>query len=240
MAGLLRARRQPPPAAHRPRGAAPVPSRSAPHALARAGSSAPGLHALNTTVPFMMIAARDARIAGLRLAFVCCAREFHGMAAARQATRVQNDACAHQSRRSPLPDRRHGVVSGVAPAGLCPGPCGRWHEAGDRQSRAPTTFGATNRHLNSTAVAMITYDASAVRDWLQPVRYSAYPRNLDTQLEQFGHEKDGSFADEGEVHLRTGCPIPSRDHIKLAMISGQGRGRQEIVDGYGGAGIIEW
>ena len=40
---------------------------------------------------------------------------------------------------------------------------------------------------------MITYDASAVRDWLQPVHYSPYPRNLDTQLEQFGHEKDGSL-----------------------------------------------
>ena len=117
---------------------------------------------------------------------------------------------------------------------------GRWRRAGDEQNRVPTTVGMSNRHFGSAAVAMITYDAGAVRDWLQPVRYSPYPRNLDTQLEQFGHEKDGSFADEGEVHLHTGCPIPSRDHIKIAMIATQGRGRQEIVGRYGGAGIIEW
>ena len=117
---------------------------------------------------------------------------------------------------------------------------GRWRRAGDGQNRVPTTVGTTNRYVGRTAVAMITYGASAVRDWIQPVRYSPYPRNLDTQLEQFGHEKDGFFADEGEVHLHTGCPIPSRDHIKIAMITDQGRGRQEIVERYGGAGIIEW
>ena len=117
---------------------------------------------------------------------------------------------------------------------------GRWRRAGDGQNRVPTTVGTTNRHFGSAAVAMITYDAGAVRGWIQPVRYSPYPRNLDTHLEQFGHEKDGSFADEGEVHLHTGCPIPSRDHIKIAMIATQGRGRQEIVGRYGGAGIIEW
>ena len=116
---------------------------------------------------------------------------------------------------------------------------GRWRRAGDGQNRVPTTVGTTNRYMGRTAVAMITYDASAVRDWIQPVRYSPYPRNLDTQLEQFGHEKDGSFANEGEVHLHTGCPIPSRDHINIAVITDQGRGRQEIVERYGGTGIIE-
>ena len=117
---------------------------------------------------------------------------------------------------------------------------GRWRMPGNEQSRVPTTVGESNRYVGDRAVAKMTYDASVIRRWIQPVRYSPYPRNLDTELEQFGHEKDGTFAEEGEVHLHTGCPIPLRDHIKIGIMSAQGRGRQEIVDRYGGAGVIEW
>lgn len=117
---------------------------------------------------------------------------------------------------------------------------GRWRMPGNEQNRVPTTVGESNRYVDDGAVAKVTYDASAIRGWIQPVRYSPYPRNLVTELEQFGHEKDGAFAEEGEVHLHTGCPIPSRDHIKIGIMSAQGRGRQEIVDRYGGAGVIEW
>ena len=68
----------------------------------------------------------------------------------------------------------------------------------------PTTVGTSNRHLGSAAVAMIAYDAGAVRDRLRPVRCSPYLRNLVTRLEQFGHEEDWTFADECEIRIHTG------------------------------------
>lgn len=101
---------------------------------------------------------------------------------------------------------------------------GRWRRIDDGQDRVPTTVGTTNRYLGSAAVAKASYDADVVRDWIQPVRHSPYPRNLATDLEQFGHEKDGHFAAGGEVHLHVRCPIPAREYVKTAILPPPGAG----------------
>ena len=117
---------------------------------------------------------------------------------------------------------------------------GHWRRANDRQDRVPMTVGMSNQYLDKMAVAKITYLTGALRGWMQPVRYSPYPRNMDTGREAFGHEKDGVFAAEGEVHVHVGCPIPPRDHIKIGIVSLQGQERAEIVEQYGCVGDIEW
>lgn len=116
---------------------------------------------------------------------------------------------------------------------------GRWRKEGNVQDRVPTTVGASNFLLEGTEVAKITYDVSALRGWIQPVRYSPYPRKQRSTLERFGDEKDGHFAGEGEVHVHVGCPIPARKYIKIELLSPSSRGRQDVIDQYGDVGIVQ-
>lgn len=116
---------------------------------------------------------------------------------------------------------------------------GRWRRKGDEQDRVPTTVGTTNRYLATEPVARITYDVRAVREWMQPVRYSPYPRKQDALYERFGDEKDGRFAGRGEVHIYTKCPIPAPIYIKIRLLPACNRGRQYVIDRYGGVGDVE-
>ena len=115
---------------------------------------------------------------------------------------------------------------------------GRWRREGDAQDRVPATVGESNRLLRKRAVAMVTYSAGALAGWTQPVRYSPYPRNPDAGRERFGAEKGGQLAGEGEVHVHAGCPIPARDHIKIAPLPRCPLGRQEVVELYGDVGVV--
>ena len=115
---------------------------------------------------------------------------------------------------------------------------GQWRKKGDKQDRVPMTVGASNL-LATEPVARITYDMRAVRVWMHPVRYSPYPRRQDTIHERFGDEKDGRFAGEGEVHVHTRCPIPAPIHIKIRLLPACNRGRQDVIDRYGGVGDVE-
>lgn len=92
---------------------------------------------------------------------------------------------------------------------------GRWRKAGDSQDRVSTTVGESNPSLDADAAAQITYDARSLRGWIQPVRYSPYPRMQMSPEERFGPEKDATYAGEGEVHLHAGCPIPPSDHVDI-------------------------
>ena len=87
---------------------------------------------------------------------------------------------------------------------------GRWRADGDEQDRVPTTVGISNHLRGGTAVALVSYSTIALRGWMQPVRYSPYPRTPHAWRERFGDEKGGNLAGEGEVHVHTGCPIPPR------------------------------
>ena len=114
---------------------------------------------------------------------------------------------------------------------------GRWRQDGDEQDRVSTTVGTSNFLLEKAAVAVITYDTGGLGGWIQPVRYSPYPRHLDARLERFGCEKDGSCAAEGEVHIHTGCPIPSRRYIKITMPPS--KLKRTIAKRYGDVAIVE-
>ena len=115
----------------------------------------------------------------------------------------------------------------------------RWRKESSTQDRVSTTVGTSNFLLDKTAVAKITYDASMLREWMQPVRYSPYPRKQRSLLERFGDEKDGHFAGEGEVHVHAGCPIPPRKHVKIELLRLCRRERQDVIDQYGGAGVVQ-
>ena len=116
---------------------------------------------------------------------------------------------------------------------------GRWREEGDMQDRVPTTVGKSNVFLDKRAVAKVSYSAGALAGWTQPVRYSPYPRNTDENCERFGGEKDGSVAGECEVHVHAGCPIPAREHIKIALLPRCRLRRQDVVEQYGDVGVVE-
>ena len=140
---------------------------------------------------------------------------------------------------------------------------GRWRRDGDAQDRVPATVGESNRFLSKEAVAMVSYAASALAGWTQPVRYSPYPRtldtelerfgdekirsgswpprgrHLDTELERFGDEKGGHLAGEGEVHIHAGCPIPALDYIKITLLTHCRLGRQDVVERYGEVGMVD-
>ena len=116
---------------------------------------------------------------------------------------------------------------------------GRWRRDGDAQDRVPATVGRSNRFLAKEAVARVSYAASALAGWTQPVRYSPYPRTLDVELERFGDEKGGHLAGEGEVHIHAGCPIPALDYIKIALLPHCRLGRQDVVERYGEVGMVD-
>ena len=116
---------------------------------------------------------------------------------------------------------------------------GRWRQADDPQDRVPSTVGTTNFFLDKKAVARVSYSAAALAGWTQSVRYSPYPRNPDEGRERFGSEKSGHFAGECEVHIHAGCPIPAREHVKIAPLPRCGLGRREVVERYGDVGIVE-
>lgn len=116
---------------------------------------------------------------------------------------------------------------------------GMWRMVGDKQDRVSTTVGASNFQLDEMAVAMVTYDAGALAGHTQPVRYSPYPRQPDTALEGFGHEKDGRFVGEGEVHVHVGCPIPAPKYINIAILAAHRHRREEIVERYGDVATVE-
>lgn len=117
---------------------------------------------------------------------------------------------------------------------------GRWRRDGDIQDRVSTTVGTSNFLLGEVAVAVASYDTSALRGWAQPVRYSPYPRKLDASRERFGHEKDGYHAGEGEVHIHAGCPIPPRAYIKISVLPRRRHGMQDVVERYGVTAAAEW
>lgn len=116
---------------------------------------------------------------------------------------------------------------------------GRWRRAGDPQDRVPMTVGKSNPFLGRRVAAKVAYKTVALRGWMQPVRYSPYPRNTNSLLEQFGAEKDGSYAGEGEVHVHAGCPIPAPDHIKIALFDKRRRWRLDMHERYSRAGLVE-
>ena len=116
---------------------------------------------------------------------------------------------------------------------------GKWRQAGDAQDRVPATVGVSNVFLDRGAAAKVSYSAAALAGWTQPVRYSPYQRNPDEGRERFGGEKSGHFAGECEVHIHAGCPIPAREHIKIALLPRCGLGRREVVERYGDVGIVE-
>lgn len=92
------------------------------------------------------------------------------------------------------------------------------------------TVGESNPFLDKMA-ATVAYKTVALRGWMQPVRYSPYPRNTNSLLEQFGAEKDGSYAGEGEVHVHACCPIPAPDHIKMPCMTSAGVGGWTSMSG---------
>lgn len=98
-------------------------------------------------------------------------------------------------------------------------------------------MGLSNAFIDNP-VARISYDTRAVAGWMQPVRYSPYPRNLEQDTERFGAEKDGHYAAEGEVHIHVGCPIPDRQYIKIRVLGPHVQRRQGVVERYGQAGIM--
>lgn len=116
---------------------------------------------------------------------------------------------------------------------------GRWRRAGDTQNRVPMTVGESNSFLNKRVAATVTYNTVALRGWMQPVRYSSYPRNTNILLEQFGAEKDGLYAGEGEVHVHADCPIPAPDHIKITLSDKYRRWRSDVHERYSRAGLVE-
>ena len=116
---------------------------------------------------------------------------------------------------------------------------GQWRKDGDEQDRVSTTVGTSNFHLEKMAVAVITYNTAGLGGWIQPVRYSPYPRDLETGLERFGCEKDGIFAAEGEVHVHTSCPIPPRRYIKITILPSSKHEKKHIVEQYGDVAIVE-
>ena len=116
---------------------------------------------------------------------------------------------------------------------------GRWRRACDPQDRVPMTVGESNPFLGKKLAATVAYKTVALRGWMQPVRYSPYPRNTDILLEQFGAEKDGSYAGEGEVHVHAGCPIPAPDHIKITLFDKRRRWRLDVHERYSRAGLVE-
>ena len=115
---------------------------------------------------------------------------------------------------------------------------GRWRREGNGRDRVSTTVGRSNAFLDQDAAAVVSYSAASLAGWMQPVRYSPYPRNLDEGRERFGAEKGGSFAGEGEVHIHVRCPIPARDHIKISLLPRCRLGKQDVVGRYGDVGIV--
>ena len=116
---------------------------------------------------------------------------------------------------------------------------GRWRREGDSQDRVSTTVGSSNPTLDKPAAAKVSYDANILRDWSQPVRYSPYPRSQDAEYEQFGHEKDGTMAGEGEVHVHVECPIPARPYIKIRRLPSCRLREQDAIEQYGDVGTFE-
>ena len=116
---------------------------------------------------------------------------------------------------------------------------GRWRREGDSQDRVSTTVGMSNHILRKRATARVTYDADALRGWAQPVRYSPYPRNQTAKFERFGHEKDGTMAGEGEVHVHVGCPIPARPYIKIKLLRASRLRKRDAIEQYGDVGTFE-
>ena len=154
----------------------------------------------------------------------CCAERLEGLnvalyRAARNATNLHRFICS----LAELDNYRHG----------------RWRKEGDSQDRVSTTVGSSNYILDESAAAMVSYDTNALRDWAQPVRYSPYPRRHAPECERFGHEKDGSMAGEGEVHVHVGCPIPARPYIKIKWLPSCRLRRQDMIEQYGDVGTVE-
>ena len=116
---------------------------------------------------------------------------------------------------------------------------GRWRRDGDMQDRVPTTVGRSNYLLGRIAIARVSYRTAALKGWIQPVRYSPYPRTPDTSRERFGDEKSGNLAGEGEVHVHTDCPIPPRKYVNITLRPPWDQRRQEVVERYGDAGIVD-
>ena len=110
--------------------------------------------------------------------------------------------------------------------------------AGDAQDRVPTTAGASNYLLGKAAVARVSYSTIALSGWMQPVRYSPYPRTPDARRKRFGDEKGGNLAGEGEVHVHVRCPIPAREHINIELLPRCGLERRDVVEQYGGVGTF--
>ena len=115
---------------------------------------------------------------------------------------------------------------------------GRWRLEGGGRDRVSTTVGRSNAFLDQDAAAVVSYSAPSLAGWMQPVRYSPYPRNLDEGRERFGAEKGGSFAGEGEVHIHVRCPIPARDHIKISLLPRCRPGKQDVAGRRGDVGIV--
>ena len=116
---------------------------------------------------------------------------------------------------------------------------GRWRRKGDPQNRVPMTVGESNSFLNKRVVATVAYRTMALHGWMQPVRYSPYPRNTNSLLEQFGFEKDGFYAGEGGVHVHASCPIPAPEHIKITLFDKHRRWRSDVHERYSRAGLVE-
>lgn len=58
------------------------------------------------------------------------------------------------------------------------------------------TVGLSNAFIDNP-VARISYDTRAIAGWMQPVRYSPYPRNLDQEIERFGLKRTGTTRQRG-------------------------------------------
>ena len=116
---------------------------------------------------------------------------------------------------------------------------GRWRREGDPRDRVSTTVGLSHYIMDGLAAARVSYNADALRDWSQPVRYSPYPRSRTAESRRFGHEKDGSMAGEGEVHVHVRCPVPAPKYVKIAPLPGSGLGRQDAIERYGDVGAVE-
>ena len=116
---------------------------------------------------------------------------------------------------------------------------GRWRRECDPQDRVSTTVGLSHYILDGLAVARVSYDADALRDWSQPVRYSPYPRRRPAEPGRFGREKDGTMAGEGEVHVHMQCAVPPPKYVKIALLPGCGLGRQDAIEQYGDVGAVE-
>ena len=125
------------------------------------------------------------------------------------------------------------------PCGLDDHLRGRWLEDGNAQNLVRMTVGASSPLFGEAAVAVVSYRAKSLEGWVQPVRYSPYPRTLHVWRERFGDEKGGNLAGEGEVHVHVGCPIPPRRDVGISLLPRCGMGRQEAIERYGGIGTIE-